>query len=94
MPGWRAAARDSPAKLEAIGSSMALTLLVLRTRIAPMAEARFPKRKYERTLWAMRHEMHSWMDQYREAAPQQTGVNLNVSLKIDTFIKERPGEAE
>jgi hypothetical protein len=29
-----------------------------------------------------------------QAAPQQTGVNLNVSLKIDTFIKERPGEAE
>ena len=26
------------------------------------------------------------------AAPQQTGANLNVSLKIDTFIKERPGE--
>ena len=26
------------------------------------------------------------------AAPQQSGPNLNVSLKIDTFIKERPGD--
>lgn len=26
------------------------------------------------------------------AAPQQNGPNLNVALKIDTFIKERPGE--
>ena len=26
------------------------------------------------------------------AAPQQNGPNLNVSMKIDTFIKERPGE--
>ena len=26
------------------------------------------------------------------AAPQQQGANLNVTLKIDTFIKERPGE--
>jgi Tfp pilus assembly protein PilO len=26
------------------------------------------------------------------AAPQQNGPNLNVALKIDTFIKERPGD--
>jgi type IV pilus assembly protein PilO len=26
------------------------------------------------------------------AAPQQNGSNLNVALKVDTFIKERPGE--
>jgi hypothetical protein len=26
------------------------------------------------------------------AAPQLQGGNLNVTLKIDTFIKERPGE--
>jgi len=26
------------------------------------------------------------------ASPQQNGPNLNVSLKIDTFIKERPGD--
>ena len=28
------------------------------------------------------------------AVPQQGGQNLNASLKIDTFIKERPGEVE
>jgi type IV pilus assembly protein PilO len=26
------------------------------------------------------------------AVPQQSGPNLNVAIKIDTFIKERPGE--
>ena len=26
------------------------------------------------------------------AVPQQNGPNLNVALKIDTFIKERPGD--
>jgi len=29
-----------------------------------------------------------------QASPQQTGPNLNVSLKLDTFIKEQPGAAE
>jgi Tfp pilus assembly protein PilO len=29
-----------------------------------------------------------------QAAPVQSGQNLNVSIKVDTFVKERPGEAE
>jgi Tfp pilus assembly protein PilO len=28
------------------------------------------------------------------ATPQQTGQNLNVTLKVDTFVKESPGEAQ
>jgi type IV pilus assembly protein PilO len=28
------------------------------------------------------------------ATPQQSGQNLNVSIKIDTFIKESPGELQ